>query len=44
LALIDSDNCPKLPAFLYDPNLMDDSMTKGLFRGPLLLAVTLPVP
>ncbi|KAF9778072.1 hypothetical protein BJ322DRAFT_1114612 [Thelephora terrestris] len=39
LKLVDSKGDPKLPAFLYDKDLMDGSITQGLFRGPLLLAV-----
>ena len=41
LPLIDSGGDPKLPIFLYDPDLMDGSITQGLFRGPLLLAVSM---
>jgi hypothetical protein len=40
LPLIDNGGDPKLPLFLYDPDLMDGSTTQGLFRGPLLLAVS----
>ena len=40
LALIDSAGDPKFPAFLYDEDATDDSLTQGLFRGPLLLAVS----
>lgn len=40
LALIDSAGDPKFPAFLYDEDIMDESLTQGLFRGPLLLAVS----
>jgi len=37
----DKENQPFLPAFLYDEKMMDGSLTKGLFRGPLLLKVGL---
>ena len=40
LKLIDSNGDPKLPTFLYDEDTMDGSLTQGLFRGPLLLAVS----
>ena len=40
LPLIDNSGDPKLPTFLYDLDLADGSMTQGLFRGPLLLAVS----
>lgn len=40
LSLIDRDGDPKFPYFLYDPDLMDGSVTEGLLRGPLLLAVS----
>lgn len=41
LPLIDNTGDPKFPAFLYDEELMDGSLTQGLFRGPLLLAVSI---
>jgi len=44
LELLDDDGDPKLPAFLYDLDLADGSMTQGLFRGPLLLAVSVYSP
>ena len=40
LPLIDNTSDPKLPFFLYDPDLANGSMTQGLFRGPLLLAAS----
>ena len=40
LPLIDNTGDPKFPAFLYDEDAMDSSLTQGLFRGPLLLAVS----
>lgn len=40
LPLIDNTGDPKLPFFLYDPDIANGSMTQGLFRGPLLLAVS----
>ena len=40
LLLIDSEGDPKLPFFLYDPDLMDGSTACGLFHGPFLLAVS----
>jgi len=43
LPLIDSSGDPKLPAFLYDQDLADGSMTQGLFHGPLLLAASVPL-
>ena len=43
-ALVDGDGDPKLPAFLYDLDLTDGSITQGLFRGPLLLAVSVYSP
>ena len=42
LSLIDGGGDPKLPLFLYDPDLMNGSTTQGLLRGPLLLAVSAP--
>lgn len=33
----DRENQPFFPVFLYDEKMMDGSLTKGLFRGPLLL-------
>ena len=44
LPLIDNNGDPKLPVFLYDLELMDSSMTKGLFRGRLLVAVITSPP
>lgn len=42
LPLIDNTGDPKFPAFLYDESVMTDgSLTQGLFRGPILLAVSL---
>jgi hypothetical protein len=41
LHLVDSEGDPKFPVFLYDEELMDNSITKGLFRGPVLLMVGL---
>ena len=41
LPLIDSRGDPMLPQFLYNPDLTDSSTTRGLFRGPLLLAVSI---
>jgi hypothetical protein len=41
LRLVDSEGDPKFPVFLYDEELMDGSITKGLFRGPVLLTVRL---
>ena len=38
--MIDSKGDPKLPAFLYDDDLMDGSLARGLFRGPFLLSVS----
>ena len=40
LALVDSNGDPKLPVFLYDEDTADCSLTQGLLRGPLLLAVS----
>lgn len=40
LPLNDNVGDPKFPAFLYDEDIMDDSLTTGLLRGPLLLAVS----
>ena len=37
----DRENQPFFPVFLYDEQMMDGSLTKGLFRGPLLLKVGL---
>ncbi|KAF9786096.1 hypothetical protein BJ322DRAFT_1107959 [Thelephora terrestris] len=39
LSLVDTKGDPKLPAFLYDEEVMDGSLVKGLFRGQLLLKV-----
>ena len=33
----DRENQPFFPVFLYDEKMMDGSLTKGLFRGLLLL-------
>ena len=41
LPLIDNAKDPKFPAFLYDEDITDGSLAQGLFRGPLLLAVSL---
>ena len=35
----DRENQPFFPVFLYDERMIDGSLTKGLFRGPLLLKV-----
>lgn len=35
----DRGNQPFFPVFLYDERMIDGSLTKGLFRGPLLLKV-----
>jgi len=35
----DIDRQPFFPVFLYDEQMIDGSVTKGLFRGPLLLKV-----
>lgn len=40
LPLNDNAGDPKLPAFLYDEDEADGSLTKGLFHGPLLVAVS----
>ena len=42
LPMKDRENQPFFPAFLYDERMMDGSLTMGLFRGPLLLKVSLP--
>ena len=39
LPLRDQSGEPLLPLFLYEESLVDGSVTKGLFRGPLLLKV-----
>ena len=44
LTLNDTAGNPKLPAFLYDEDMRDGSLTMGLFRGPLLLAVCMAIP
>ena len=44
LALVDGVGDPKLPAFLYDEDMTDGSLTEGLLRGPLLLAVSFQHP
>lgn len=44
LLLIDNAGDPKFPAFLYDEDTMNTSLTQGLFHGPLLLAVSLDHP
>ena len=41
LHMRDRENQPFFPAFLYDEKMMDGSLTKGLFRGPLLLKASL---
>lgn len=41
VALNDNAGDPKFPAFLYDEDTLDGSLTTGLFRGPLLLAVSI---
>ena len=38
----DRENQPFFPAFLYNEQMMDGSLTMGLFRGPLLLRASLP--
>lgn len=35
---------PLLPLFLYEESMIDGSITKGLFRGPLLLKVGATLP
>ena len=40
LPLNDNAGDPKFPAFLYDESATDGSLSAGLFRGPLLLAVS----
>lgn len=35
--MTDRENQPFFPKFLYDETMMDGTLTKGLFRGPLLL-------
>lgn len=42
LGLIDREGYPFLPVVLYDEKMMNGSMTKGLFRGPLLLRASSP--
>lgn len=42
LPMKDRENQPFFPVFLYDERTMDGSLTTGLFRGPLLLKVSLP--
>jgi len=37
----DKENQPFFPVFIYDEQMMDGSLMKGLFRGPLLLKVGL---
>ena len=37
----DRDGQPFFPAFVYDEKMMDGSLTKGLFRGPLLMKASL---
>lgn len=45
LLLKDKEGYPFLPLFLYEETVMGQSITKGLFRGPLLLKVGyLPSP
>ena len=38
----DREGQPLFPVFTYDERMMDGSLTKGLFRGPLLLKASLP--
>ena len=40
LALVDNAGDPKLPAFLYDEDTVDGSLTQGLVCGQFLLAVS----
>jgi len=40
LRLIDRESYPFFPIFLYDEDMMDETATKGLFRGPLLVKVS----
>jgi hypothetical protein len=42
LALLDNPQDPKIPTFVYDEGLKDGSISGGLLRGPLLVAVSLP--
>jgi hypothetical protein len=42
LPLKDREHQPFFPVFLYNEQMMDGSLTKGLFRGPLLLKAGLP--
>jgi hypothetical protein len=37
----DREGQPFFPVFIYDEKMMDGSLTKGLFRGPLLLKASL---
>lgn len=39
--MMDSEHQPFFPVFLYNEQMMDGSLTKGLFRGPLLLKASL---
>jgi hypothetical protein len=41
LPMKDREGQPFFPAFLYDEKTMDSSLTKGLFRGQLLLKASL---
>jgi len=41
LPMKDRENQPFFPSFLYDEQMVDGSLTKGLFRGPLLLKASL---
>lgn len=40
LTLVDNTGDPKLPAYLYDEDIADGSLTQGLLRGQFLLAVS----
>ena len=40
LQLIDRESYPFFPIFLYDEDMMDETATKGLFHGPLLVKVS----
>lgn len=41
LPMKDREGQPFFPVFIYDEKMMDGSLTKGLFRGPLLLRASL---
>lgn len=43
LPLKDRSGEPLLPLFLYEESMVDGSVTKGLFRGPLLLKVSVEI-